>query len=571
MTQRATIEQRRKPRRPSVLLRAFPSLTDVAFLMPLAFLFFRMNGVKSMLGDGDTGWHLRAGEWMLANGAVPTVDFFSFTKPGEPWFAWEWGWDLLFGWMHQTLGMESVVLASIAVICFACAWLYRVVRRASDNVLVAIALTLLAAAATSIHWLARPHLFTLLFVVAMLDLLERTRRDGRLQRLYWTIPLTAVWVNLHGGFFVGIVLLGCYTAGALADAAITPDSAERLTGWLRAKAHALAALGCAAISLLNPYGWQLHAHIVEYLTEDYHFNHINEFQSISFHGGGSRYFEAYLALSVIAVVYAVTRRNMTAVFLLLGWAHLALLSARNVPIFAILAAPFCAEAIAAGIRRVRTAPVAKWLRSTVEEIEDFASDMARTDAPARFHLVSVGACLLLALLVTSPGATGNLRAEYDPQVYPAAALAAIDDMGSERIFTDDEWGDYVVYTRYGSRRVFVDGRSDFYGAEFSLRFLDALAARPGWRKLMDDYEIDTVLLTPKTALSSVMKETAEWRLVYDDGLAVVFRRNEPGGGGSSIGSAWLEPNRSLLSHVAEGVRPSWNIDDRSGSNPDEQL
>src|SRR4029453_5444295 len=79
------------------IIRLLPSLTDVAFLMPLVFLFFVLDGAKKMLGDGNQGWDVRTGEWILANGRVPTQDLFSFTKEGQPWYAWEWGWDLVFG------------------------------------------------------------------------------------------------------------------------------------------------------------------------------------------------------------------------------------------------------------------------------------------------------------------------------------------------------------------------------------------------------------------------------------------------------------------------------------------
>ena len=59
-----------------------------------------MGGVASMLVDGDTGWHLRAGEWILNHHQLPTSDFFSFTKSGQPWFAWEWLWEIFFAWLY---------------------------------------------------------------------------------------------------------------------------------------------------------------------------------------------------------------------------------------------------------------------------------------------------------------------------------------------------------------------------------------------------------------------------------------------------------------------------------------
>ena len=89
-----------QPNKPTRLPRWLPSMTDAAFLMPLVFLFCGMHGAKTLLGDGDTGWHLRTGEWILAHGRVPDHDIFSFTRSGQPWFAWEWLWDVLFGWLH---------------------------------------------------------------------------------------------------------------------------------------------------------------------------------------------------------------------------------------------------------------------------------------------------------------------------------------------------------------------------------------------------------------------------------------------------------------------------------------
>src|SRR5438552_18286579 len=106
-------------------VKLLPSLTDFAFLMPMAFLFGRMDGVKTLLGDGDTGWHVRTGEWILANRQVPHQDIFSYTRAGQPWFAWEWFSDILFGWLHQHAGMAAVVLASIAIVCVTSVLLFR--------------------------------------------------------------------------------------------------------------------------------------------------------------------------------------------------------------------------------------------------------------------------------------------------------------------------------------------------------------------------------------------------------------------------------------------------------------
>src|SRR5689334_2336938 len=178
--------------KPNPLVRLLPSVTDAAFLLPIVCLFTQLDGAKSMLGDGDTGWHVRTGDWILAHGRVPHNDPFSFTKAGEPWFAWEWLWDIGAAWLHQHWGMASLVIANILVLSITFALLFRLVRRHSQNVFVAFGVTTLALAGSSIHWLARPHLFTLLFVVIFFWILDRAY-EGRSRALWALPPLMALW------------------------------------------------------------------------------------------------------------------------------------------------------------------------------------------------------------------------------------------------------------------------------------------------------------------------------------------------------------------------------------------
>jgi hypothetical protein len=229
------------------LLAWMPSLSDAAFLMPILFLFLRLDGARFLLGDGDTGWHIRTGEWILANGRVPDRDIFSFTKAGETWYAWEWLWDVIFGWLHQQWGMAAVVLGSLLILCVCARMLYGMVRERCGDSLIAIAVTFLALAASSIHWLARPHLFTLLFVLVFYRVLERVAA-GRTQLIWWLPPLTILWTNLHGGFFVGIVLIGTYAAGELAAWLFDADDADRRTALRRVRTYLFgAAAACSPV------------------------------------------------------------------------------------------------------------------------------------------------------------------------------------------------------------------------------------------------------------------------------------------------------------------------------------
>src|SRR5450759_3351017 len=295
-------------------LKLLPSLADFAFLMPIVFLFGRLEGAKSLLSDCDTGWHIRTGEWILAHGWVPTRDIFSFSNPGAPWFAWEWLTDVLFAALNALGGLQAVVIFSTLLLSVTFGALCLLVRRKS-NPFVAIAVTLLAAAASSVHWLARPHLFTLLFVVLFYAALEQVQ-EGRTRLMGVPIlaalpVVTILWTNLHGGFFVGALMILAYGGGEILSLVFSPNVADRRPAWLQARSYFLSGLACLAASLVNPYTYHLHVHMAKYLRDPWNSQHIDEFLSPSFHHPAAIYFEAMLLMAVAAVVWNLRQGRFT--------------------------------------------------------------------------------------------------------------------------------------------------------------------------------------------------------------------------------------------------------------------
>jgi hypothetical protein len=507
-------------------LRLFPSLTDVAFLMPIVFLFTRMDGAKSMLGDGDTGWHIRTGEWILANGRVPRQDMFSFTKPGQAWYAWEWLWDVCFAWLYHHGALASVVSASILVLCVTFALLYRLTLRHCGNPFLAIGTTFLACVCSVLHWLARPHLFTMLFVVILLMILERVYQ-GKARWLLATPPLMILWTNIHGGFLAGLIILAGFAAGEALRAIFAAEPRERSVALQRAKWFGAAGLASAAATLVNPYTYHLHAHIYKFFTEPYHLQNIVEFQSISFHEPAALYLEVVLLLGAVTAGWFIAKhRNFVPLVLIAGWAHLALFSARNIPLFAIIATPFVAQALDEMLRGLERARVAAWVAQVVSGFRKTGAEFAHMDRPWRIHALSVAATGILAILLASPAAIGKLKPEFDPKNYPTQALSVLRASPESRIFTGDQWGDYLIYELYPAHKVFIDGRSDFYGQEFEQKFFDLMSVKYDWQQYLTQYNIDTIVLSPTTPLASAIKESCHWRAVYDDQVAIVFRRAE---------------------------------------------
>src|SRR5579871_5866666 len=186
-----------------------PSLSDLFFLALLVWLFMSSGsaGWQGLLVDGDVGWHIRSGEYVLDHHAVPHKDPYSFSKPNAPWYAWEWLTDVVDAGLYRISGLKGIVLlAGVVIAAFATTLVRRMVWR-DTHLFIAMIVALLGVGSASMHFLARPHIFTLLLMSLSVWMLEADRKSPS-NRIWWLVPLTLVWTNLHGGFLALIAVLG---------------------------------------------------------------------------------------------------------------------------------------------------------------------------------------------------------------------------------------------------------------------------------------------------------------------------------------------------------------------------
>jgi len=242
-----------------------PTLPDLFFALLLLARFGRLESWQALLGDGDTGWHIRTGEYILAHG-VPAHDPFSFSRAGQPWYAWEWLSDAIFAQIDGCFGLSGVAVLGALLVCLPVALLFAWLLRRGAGAWLALPAALAAASAASVHDLARPHLFSLVLLVAGLWLLDEDRRSPT-PWLWTLVPMTGFWANLHGGFAAWLAILGLLAVG----------SAARRERRALERYGLLAGLSWLA-TLINPYGWQLHRHVFEFLGSRWIADHVAEFQ-----------------------------------------------------------------------------------------------------------------------------------------------------------------------------------------------------------------------------------------------------------------------------------------------------
>lgn len=502
-----------------------PSLSDLAFLMPILVLFWCTTGVGWLLTDSDTGWHIRTGEWIVKNGRVPTTDIFSFTRLGEPWFAWEWLSDVFMAMVHRSGGLAGLVLISLLLLGATSVCVYKGTVAESGQRLMAIVLTSLAMATSTVHWLARPHLLTALLAGIFCWVLNRVERDRKPGLLLALPPLTILWVNLHGGFFVGIVLLITYGVGATAEEFV---QGTKHSAWVKGRKYFLAAGSCAIASLLNPYGYRLHLHVAQYLGASFYLRHVSEFQSIDFHSFTAAYFETMLVLAIAAAVWHLGSGRFVHVVLLFSWSHLALLSARNIPIFTVVSAPGIGLAMREWLEYVDSRWPGQWPGKFAASVADLEVGLrAISEQRKRWHLAPAVAVLVLALLLAYPGRVRALRAEFDENRFPTRAAIFLSQARfgpHTHLYSSWQWGGYLIYRDWPLIDVFDDGRTDFYGPAFVEEGLRVWEVAPDWSNILARYGVNAALLPADSALASVLRERRDWKLVYQDPVAVLYEK-----------------------------------------------
>ena len=190
-----------------------PSLQDTIFLV--VFLFLIVGG-KDLLGDADTAWHIGIGRYILETGTVPDTGIFSYTAANMPWMAHEWLTELIFAVIHKCAGLNGIVLLAALAIAYTHSTFYGFLLSRRVNTALALILTIAVMATTSVHWLARPHILSMPILLLWYMALEEYRLAAK--RYLYLLPfVTILWVNLHGGFMAGLLLIAVYCLGSLAE------------------------------------------------------------------------------------------------------------------------------------------------------------------------------------------------------------------------------------------------------------------------------------------------------------------------------------------------------------------
>ena len=486
-------------------------------LMLCFFLFFRPY---ALLGDGGTCRHMLTGEYILKHASIPTTNYLSAFDANAPWVTHELVGDLIFAPYYIFGGLNWVILTSALAVVTSIIWAYQIGRARGLGPVLGLGMLAVAVEACSIHWSARPHLFTYLTFVAAYYYIFVSNAAYRVRLTAVTLVLL-LWGNLHGSFFLGLLLLVCRLVGdlievvdkKLAPQSVSTDEALVDGGGANLRQSLVMLLAAGLASCLNLRGVQLFG----YLTSPAIRMNSDEWRSIDFSFMAPAL--AFLLLfALLAAIWVYSEKKPRAgEFLAAGLMFCASVYAmRLFPYFVLLALPAAGPQWAA-ICKASLPPRAKNWLSGLAQREERLNPQEEQVAKLMPVWLLVSFLVSLAFLLL-PLVRIN---DFDPTRLPVAAVTKLQEKNIDGVgFCRDNWGDYLYWrTR---KPIFIDDKTDFYPPQRLDDYASIYMTYPGWQTTLQKYDFKYMLLPRGLPLTFLLKDNPAWVKCHEDEVAVLY-------------------------------------------------
>ncbi|WP_456620261.1 MULTISPECIES: hypothetical protein [unclassified Bradyrhizobium] len=463
-----------------------------------AYLFFLYVG-DTLLQDSDSFWQIKIGQWILDHRALPYTDFYSFTRPGAPWISTSWLSQVLFAFSYAQWDWAGpVILTAMATALTAAILVYFL--DAQLEIPRSVLFAMLALLLSLHHILTRPHMLALPVMVAWVGMLMAAADRRSAPSWYW-LPLMALWANLHGGFVLGLALIGPIALEAVEHA----EKGRRLALFMR---WVLFGIGALIATCCTPYGWRTPLGATNILGLGELLTVIYEWMPANFSSFTA--FEGALLGLIALGYYRGLVLSAPRIFLILFLTWSALTHVRSIEAFAFLVPLVLAKPL--GQMFPRQEP-----------------DAAGSDSwPARY-VTALGALMIVAAAWTSTSIyMGHHRFTFTMAQTPVAAVDLLEQRKAQRIFNGYQFGGYLISRGIP---VFADGRAELYGEKFVMDFFKATEGKKPelLPRLLDEYKIDATLLGADAPGPQILDHLEGWKRIYTDDIAVIHVRDRAPG------------------------------------------
>ncbi len=478
------------------------------------------------LHDPDTCFLLAVGRWIMEHQSFPLQDPFSYTAPlfaVHP-ISYQWLSEIVMFQIYKFMGLQGILILVVAIISVAFILLpLRILSQSPLPLMLVLFLVTLGTMAASLHFFARPEIFSYLFLALWLERLCRwLEKDRRIfPNLLFFVTTTILWCNLHSGFVLGIMLLLLVgLTGSLVRGNI--NSKENQKG----QACLLIAATCVLSSLINPWGIGLWSYLPHLFFSPIN-KHIIELRSLS--NADLSHLELYpaIALCLICVFLTVWRSRKTGLRFLGSAGVVLMVVGMVLGITAYRLIPFAVLLIFGAWRLLlweEKALISKELerKTIIDLVEDHLKKIIHPNnllwASLLITLAIIGE-MLITFDVVRPQLPQS-SAAFQP---PVAAIQYLKQhMPVGRVFNNPQFGDLMLFYLYPAVKVFIDTRFDMYGPVLVEDYFRINNCQPDWRALLDSWDIRWVFVPLHTPVAMILSSDRRWQIVYADQQAIVL-------------------------------------------------
>jgi len=452
------------------------------------------------IDEPDIWWHLRDARSLLQAHVFLRSDTYTYTAAGSPWINFEWLSEVPYYLAYHAAGLKGILMVYFLVLALIyIAVYYRCCCREGADCKDAAIITLGAICLGGVSMAPRMLLFGWLCLMGLLLILDRFKQTGR--GLWLMPPLFALWINLHGSWVFGFVVLGATIVAGLFEGEWGLVVAQRWSA-SQLKKLVLASAASVAALFINPIGYKLVLYPFDLLFRQQNvMQYIEEWEPVNFSTGNGK-----LAMILIFAVLAVTlfsrRRWNLDDAMLSGFALWTALSHARFMFFAgLILAPVLAPSL-----------------------KLFPPYEPELDKP--WLNAAIIASIIGAMVYFFP-TEAQLQQKVD-EVYPRAALEFMQAHRLQgRIFDRYGWGGYMEWNA-PELKPGIDGRADIFVYKgIFIDFLNAMGVEKPF-EILDKYQIDYVLVQPRQPLTYVLEHSPAWRVIYSDSIAELLERTPAG-------------------------------------------
>ena len=478
-----------------------PRLKDILFLG--IFVAVILLGPRMLNQDGDFPRHLAMGRYVLQYHFPPTTDVFSHTNSGVAFAPHEWLSGVLFFIIYSLFGLNGIIILSATILATTFTLIYVAGVARTGTRLPVFFLTVFGAMVSSLHWIVRPHLLTMLFLAIWLILTERLAEGMKVK--LWLFPvIMLLWANLHGEFIAGFLVLAAYLIGWGWDYFLAETDASTTPGKQFALAIGLSFLA----TLINPVGLRIWSTVIGYVNNKYLISHTNETNPPDFLQPKFLVLLAFLVFSIFLLAIKKEKITTGHAYLLAGFSAMSLLSARNVHLYGIVAPFVLAPTMQASANF-----------AYIDRIEILFNKIERQlKGEAWPFAISIFFCFFLAI--------GPLKDQnrFDPMFFPVDAVNWLKENPQEgKMFNNFDWGGYLIFNLWPEKKVFIDSQTDVYGESFTRKYEQIITLSDNWQDILLGYDVKWVIIPPGWPLSNALKN-AGWLEEYHDATTVIYSR-----------------------------------------------